>query len=122
MLKDKNIPHCFESDLLIDVIEILSSKRCGCLIAVDEKFYLKGIFTDGDLRRAIEGDRKRFLYKKIKELMTISPKTISKDALAWDAMKEMERDGKLVTVLPVLEGKKVIGIIRMHDVIQEGLK
>jgi arabinose-5-phosphate isomerase len=121
MLKGKNIPLCFEKDLLVDVIDVLSSKRCGCLIVVDEKFCLKGIFTDGDLRRAIEGNRKTFLYKKIKDLMTVNPKTVLKDALAWDAMKEMERNGKLVTVLPVLEGKKVIGIIRMHDIIQEGL-
>ena len=54
--------------------------------------------------------------------MVIKFKWIEKNALAWDAMKKMEKNKKLVMVLPVLEDNKVVGIIRMHDIIQAGLK
>jgi arabinose-5-phosphate isomerase len=120
MLKGKDIPFCKKEDELIDVISILTEKRCGALIVVDEKKALLGIFTDGDLRRAIERDRKNFLYKKMEELMTKNPKWIDQEVLAAEAMKEMEKDPKkLVTVLPVLSDKQVVGVIRLHDILQE---
>lgn len=121
MLKGGDLPICFEDDKLIDVIPKLSEKKCGALLAV-EKNVLKGVFTDGDLRRAIEKDQD-FLNKKIKVFMSKNPKIITKDKLAIDAMREMEKDPKkLVTILPVLEDKKVIGLIRMHDILGAGLK
>ena len=123
MLKEDELPLCSSQDLLVDVLSTLSEKRCGCLVAVDEKGRLAGVFTDGDLRRAIERDKKGFLYTKIEDLMTKNPKWIRKDILAFDAMQEMEKDPKkLVMMLPVVEdGGKVIGIIRMHDIVQQGI-
>ena len=92
-------------------------------ITLSKCFSLKGIFTDGDLRRAIEKDKKNFLYQKMKDLMINNPRSIGKEALVMEAIKEMEKDPKkLINVLPVVENKKIIGIIRMHDIIQEGLK
>ena len=120
MIKDKNIPICLEDDFLIDFLSVLSSKKCGALLVTDSNQMLKGIFTDGDLRRSIEKFGSAFLNKPIKELMTIAPKFTRKKILAIDAMKQME-DDKLITVLPVLDKEKVIGIIRMHDIIQAGL-
>ena len=124
MLKGESIPFCKKDDLLIDVIAVLSEKRCGCLIVVDDSYHLLGIFTDGDLRRAIQADKEKFLYKKMESLMSKNPKWINEDDLAAMAMQEMERDkNKLITILPVLERSgRVVGIIRMHDIIQEGLK
>ena len=54
--------------------------------------------------------------------MTLSPKSISQEQLVVDAVHAMEEAGRLVTVLPVLEGMKVVGLIRMHDIVQTGLK
>jgi arabinose-5-phosphate isomerase len=123
MLKGKDIPFCSSNDKLIEVISTLSEKRCGCLLIVDDLGVLEGVFTDGDLRRAIEKN-KNFLNEKIKIFMTKNPKWISKDKLVVDAMKEMEKDPKkLVTILPVLKkNRKIIGIIRMHDILSAGLK
>jgi arabinose-5-phosphate isomerase len=54
--------------------------------------------------------------------MTASALTISKEQLAWDALKLMQRDPKkLVMMLPVLEQGRVIGILRMHDLVQAGI-
>ena len=124
MVTGNDIPFCHREDLLIDVISILSEKRCGALLIVNKSLKLLGIFTDGDLRRAIEVDRENFLNKKMHEVMTETAKAINEDDLASKAMEEMEKDPKkLVTILPVLDKeKKVLGVIRMHDILQEGLK
>jgi arabinose-5-phosphate isomerase len=121
MLKEQEIPLCFPEDQLIDVLSQLSNKCCGSLIVIDKNRNLLGVFTDGDLRRSIEKDRETFLYKKMKDLMTHSPKWIYKDVLAVHAMHEMEKENP-VTILPVLDKNlKVVGIIKMHDIIQSGL-
>ncbi len=120
MKKEEDLPICKEEDLIKDVLHLLSTKNCGCLIAIDNNKAIKGIFTDGDLRRVIEKEGSGFLSIKIKDVMTKSPKVIIKDLLAIDAMKEMEEQ-KQITVIPVVENNKLIGLIRMHDIIQAGL-
>jgi arabinose-5-phosphate isomerase len=122
MIKGKDIPFCRQTDKVIDILSDLSSKKCGSLIVVDDEKKLKGIFTDGDLRRAIEVFGSNFLYKTIEQIMTKTPKFIRSNVLAFEAMKLMEEDEKkLITVLPVIDNEKVIGILRMHDILQAGL-
>lgn len=120
MLKGETIPKCSPQDLLIDVLHELSKKRCGCLLVADEEDVLKGIFTDGDLRRSIEKIGPKALEMPLKELMTVSPKSVDSDQLALDAVKKMEEDlAHPITVLPVLEKGKLVGILRMHDILQK---
>lgn len=124
MLDKEKTPLCFPKDSLENVLIDFTNKRCGCLIVIDEeRGGLKGIFTDGDLRRALQAKGERILKEKVGRLMTSSPKAISVKALAWDALKLMESDpNHPVMVLPVLdEEKRVIGIIKMHDLVQAGL-
>jgi CBS domain-containing protein len=55
--------------------------------------------------------------------MTKHPKTIAADRLAIDAVRIMEEDPyRPVTVLPVLEGSLVVGLIRMHDILQTSFR
>ncbi len=124
MLDKKRTPFCLPEDLLEHVLVEFSDKRCGCLLVVDQNQKLKGIFTDGDLRRALQLKGDQVLKEKIKNLMTHLPKSINDDALAWEAVKLMESDQKHpVMVLPVLKREQgtVIGIIKMHDLIQAGI-
>ncbi|HEX2582532.1 MAG TPA: KpsF/GutQ family sugar-phosphate isomerase [Chlamydiales bacterium] len=122
MFKGSAVPVCRDTDKLIDQLHEFSTKQCGCLIITDENSQLQGIFTDGDLRRAIQLKGPRALESTLRELMTFSPKSISSEKLAIDAVQVMEEDpNRLITVLPVLEGAKVVGLIRMHDIIQAGL-
>jgi arabinose-5-phosphate isomerase len=119
MLKGKEVPVCSPHSVLADVLHELSVKRCGCLLVADEMQSLKGIFTDGDLRRAIQSKGPEALRCSIAELMTPTPKTIDSGKLAFEAMKQMEEDPQRpVTVLPVIEEGKVIGLLRMHDILQ----
>lgn len=122
MLDKERTPLCSPEDRLEEVLVDFTSKRCGCLIVIDANKRLKGIFTDGDLRRALQARGDRVLQEKIGTLMTHAPKAIDSDSLAWEAMKLMESDQKHpVMVLPVVEREEVVGIIKMHDLIQAGL-
>ncbi len=124
MLDKVSTPLCHAKDKLEEVLVDFTEKRCGCLIVIDENKQLKGIFTDGDLRRALQAKGEQVLKEKVGNLMTLSPKFIDTESPAWDAMKLMESDQKHpVMVLPVLDEKKkeVVGIIKMHDLIQAGL-
>ena len=120
MVRGKKIPMCFPQDTLEDILVELSNKQCGCICVVDEKEMLLGIFTDGDLRRALQEHGPQFLGKQVGELMTQHPRTVSPETLAYRAMKEME-EGHPVTVLPVVEGKRCVGLIKMHDILQAGI-
>lgn len=116
MLKGDAVPLCQKEDRLIDVLHVLSAKRCGCLLVVDDARRLLGIFTDGDLRRAVQSKGNQALQMKIQELMTYSPKTASPDLLAQFALQKME-DSQRVTVLPVVDRDVVVGLLHMHDII-----
>jgi arabinose-5-phosphate isomerase len=122
MLKDDAIPLCSPSDQLMDVLHELSIKRCGCLLVAGPDRDLKGIFTDGDLRRAIQSKGPEALRMTLSELMNLSPKSIAPDVLAIEAVQCMEEDpSRLITVLPVLENGRVVGLVRMHDILQKEL-
>ena len=122
MLAKEKTPLCLFDHRLEEILTDLTNKRCGCLIVTDEKRRLKGIFTDGDLRRALQTQGENILKERIGLLMTPAPKAIHAEALAWDALKLMESDQtRPVMVLPVLDAEEVIGIIKMHDLIQAGL-
>ena len=123
MLDREKSPFCFPQDKLEDVLVDFSAKRCGCLVVVDEEKKLQGIFTDGDLRRALQSKGEKVLKESLSSLMTPAPKHILSSDLAWEAMKMMESDQKSpCMVLPVLEKEgEVVGLIKLHDLIQAGL-
>lgn len=123
MLVNEAVPVCTPQSKLVDTLVELSNKRCGCVLVVRPDQYLQGIFTDGDLRRALQGHGPSALNAPIQEFMTKSPRTIGPNELAAQALHLMEGDQKNpITVLPVItEDSKVVGIVKMHDIVQSGL-
>lgn len=123
MLKGSQLPICSEQDKLVDILVELSNKRCGCILIVDKQNVLQGIFTDGDLSRALLKHGKPVLDLTMDQLMTKTPRTIQADKLAWDAMKLMEADPKhAIQCLAVIdENKQLQGLIKLHDLVQAGL-
>lgn len=122
MLTGQNLPICSPQDLLVDQLVQLSNKRCGCLIVVDKKGCLAGIFTDGDLRRALQSKKEELFKTTMEEIMTKTPKAIDPNTLAYDALRWMEADqNHPITVLPVVEERTVVGVIKLHDILQSGL-
>lgn len=122
MFKDEQLPVATPDARLADVLVELSNKKLGALVIVDGQKNFMGIFTDGDLRRALQNQGSDVLEKSMHELMTINALTIEKGKLAWEALKIMQKDPKkFVMILPVVDNGKAVGILRMHDIVQAGI-
>lgn len=124
MLRGKDVPLAHADDKLVDTLVELSNKKCGCVLIVDHQQSLLGIFTDGDLRRSLQKHGPASLEMTMKQLMTKTPRSINKDEMASAALHLMEADQQRpITVLAVLdENQKVAGVIKMHDIVQSGLR
>ena len=96
-----------------DVIYEMSSKGLG-MAAVVEGDLLKGVISDGDLRRLLQSRRSALLDQTAGECMTRQPVTISQDVLAVEALNRMEK--RKITSLMVTDTEgKLLGIIHLHD-------
>jgi arabinose-5-phosphate isomerase len=105
-------------DNIQKVIIEISSKRLGITAVLDKNNTLKGVITDGDLRRML-AKYSDFTAMPASEIMNTQPKTIQQDALAVHALAIM-RDFS-ITQLVVMEKETYVGIIHLHDLINEGL-
>ncbi len=103
---------------LRETVLIMSEKGFGAALVVDKEGKLTGIITDGDLRRFLEsgGSIDRCLTERA---MTKNPKYITKDILVVEALEIMERYN--ITVLPVVEDGKPIGLVHLHDILKAGV-
>ena len=104
-----------------DAIIELTSRNLGCVLVVDDKMMLKGIVTDGDLKRHMGPD---LLEKPVKDVMTVSPKSIEETALAAEAVNIMTRTpGRYITSLVVYNpgDGSLKGMIRLQDCLQAGI-
>lgn len=122
MLEGEGLPICKPTDRLREALVTLTDKKCGCLLIVDENRSLKGIFTDGDLRRSLQEEPAKMLEKTMEELMTPSCIATEKGKKALEALKLMQKDPKKwVNVMPVTDADRLVGLIRMHDLVQAGI-
>lgn len=94
----------------------MSAKSFGCVGIVDDSGQLQGVITDGDLRRHMGTDLTR---RPVAEVMTPSPKTITGNALASEALGLMNARG--ITNLFVVEDRRPIGILHVHDCLRAGV-
>ena len=115
---------------LSEVISVLTGDGIGSAWVKDPKTEgrLLGLITDGDLRRALRNHNAN-LWASLtaSDLMTSDPITVEGDLLAVDALKQMEHNRrKPISVLPVVsaptEGSQLLGFLRMHDLVQAGLR
>jgi arabinose-5-phosphate isomerase len=97
----------------------MSKKGLGMTVVVDEEDKVLGVFTDGDLRRAL--DKQIDIHKtSMKKVMTASPKSIRAQALATEAVNLMQRHR--ITALPVTDAEgRLIGALNVHDLLRAGV-
>ncbi|HET7715728.1 MAG TPA: KpsF/GutQ family sugar-phosphate isomerase [Bauldia sp.] len=100
-----------------EAIPVMTAKGFGCLGVVGEDGALVGILTDGDLRRSLAPN---FLERRVDDVMNRSPKTISPDTLVGEALAMMNTADRPFTVLFVVEERRPIGIVHMHDFLRLG--
>ncbi|MBV9734435.1 MAG: KpsF/GutQ family sugar-phosphate isomerase [Acidisphaera sp.] len=98
----------------------MTEKRFGCLGVIDAAGDLVGIVTDGDLRRAMGPS---LLSQRVAEVMTAAPRIIAPEALAADALREMNAGPRPITSLFVVEppGRAPLGILHIHDLLRAGV-
>lgn len=117
MHKDEELPVLDINSSLQTALLEMTSKRLGCVGFVNNKNELVGILTDGDLRRILTANT---LNQNVEKLMTRTPKTISSNALASEALKIMH--DKKITNLFVLDSKAhPVGVIHVHDCLNCGV-
>ena len=118
MAKGKGLPIVDLKTTLSKTLIEVSSKGLGVALVIENNL-LKGIFTDGDLRRTLNEEVDP-LDKPISQFMTKNSKTIMHNSLAIDALNIMQNN-KIYSLAVLDELKRPIGVIRMHDLIEAGL-
>lgn len=117
MLSGDNLPLIAEGTRLRDALVSMTSAGLGMTIVADANNHVLGVFTDGDLRRAIDHGVD-LVETPVKDVMTKNSKTIPHDTLAVNALELMEEYE--ITVLPVTDDdNKVCGAVKMHDLLSQ---
>lgn len=124
MHRDRELPIVRPDTAVKEALFEITDKRLGVTGVIDQQEKLVGIITDGDVRRGLQTHGTEIFSKTAQQVMTAAPRTISKDALASDALARMEQNTpRPITSLFVLDvaSKKPIGIIHLHDIFKAGL-
>ena len=119
MITDDRLPLANEEDKFTEVIELISNKKLGMAIITNKSGIMSGVLTDGDIRRALikHQDVKEL---KVKDVMTVSPKTILPTDLAAKALHLMEKYS--ITALAISDEKGFpVGVVHIHDLLKAGV-
>jgi arabinose-5-phosphate isomerase len=112
----KDIPKVHENTLLKDALVEMTRKGLGTTAIIDDQDHVLGIFTDGDVRRALDAGVDVHTTR-MGSIMTRTCKTIGKDHLAAEALAVME-ENKINALLVTDAGNRLIGILNMHDLLR----
>jgi len=120
MYTGDDLPKVNLKDTLKDSILEITTKRLGATCVVDDEGKLKGVITDGDLRRLLEKTTD-INGLTAGEVMSANPKTIDPEYLASFALQQMEHFK--ITILIAADDKNFpVGIIHLHDLVNLGLQ
>ena len=108
------LPRVAPSTPMPDVFHEMSAKGLGMTTVLEADGHLAGILTDGDLRRLMEKHRGAVLEMRAADGMTKAPQTIGPHVLASEALNLMEKK-KITSVVVVDEGRRVLGVLHLHD-------
>jgi arabinose-5-phosphate isomerase len=124
MRKGSGNPVVRESKKVKDVLLAITASRAGSATVVDKNGKVKGIFTDGDLRRHLGNVKDRracpLLEREVKDVMTKNPRTIKKGCLAVEALRILQE--YKIDEIPIVDEKlKAIGLVDVQDLLKAGL-
>jgi len=113
-----DIPTVFENVEAQEVISEMTQKRLGFTLVTDQNGKLKGMVTDGDLRRLMEKNKDISKLNAL-NMMAKKPKTITQETLAAKAVQVMEEHS--ITSLIVSNENEIAGVIHLHDILKAGI-
>jgi arabinose-5-phosphate isomerase len=117
ILSDNSNPKVDKNATINEVIIEISQKRLGATAVINNN-KLEGVITDGDLRRMLE---KEDSLSNIlaKDIMSLNPKIISVNSLAYDALQIMEANN--ISQIIVMDNDIYVGIAHIHEILKEGI-
>jgi arabinose-5-phosphate isomerase len=118
MRRGDDVPRVHAETPLGEGLIEMSRKGLGMTVVVDEADRILGVFTDGDLRRVIDG--RRDLHEVLMgQVMNARCKTIGPRELAAEAVHVMETHR--ITALPVADAGRLVGAFNVHDLLRAGV-
>ena len=111
------VPMVAANAWLPEVIVEMNKKGLGMTAVVGDQRQLLGVFTDGDLRRTLDGKPDLLHQTRVKDVMTLDSKTVQPGQLAVEAARVME-DYKIHSLLVVDEQHRLVGALNIHDLLR----
>ena len=112
-----SVPQVTDVMPMAEVLLIMTSKGFGVSAVVDDQGCLKGVISDGDLRRNMQG----LMSKTAGDLMGGMPVTVSPDDLAAVALGTLNKH-KVGALIVVDADMRPVGVIHVHDLLRAGVK
>jgi len=119
LVTGNDVPRVTTETSLGDALMEISAKGLGMSTVIDAKGHLLGIFTDGDLRRALEQNHD-LSTTQVGAVMSAGAKTIDAGALAAEAVTRMENDS-ISALIVVDEGNRVTGVVQLLALLKAGI-
>tara|TARA_B100000123_G_scaffold31323_1_gene21043 strand:+ start:134 stop:1120 length:987 start_codon:yes stop_codon:yes gene_type:complete len=119
LVTGSDVPRVTTDTSLADALMEISAKGLGMSTVIDANGHLLGIFTDGDLRRALE-QKHDLSTTQVGTVMSAGAKTIDADALAAEAVTRMENDS-ISALIVVDEGNRVTGVVQLLALLKAGI-
>jgi arabinose-5-phosphate isomerase len=113
------LPRVLEDALLKKALVEMTAKGFGMTTVVNRQGELVGVFTDGDLRRAVDNDID-INHSTVRQLIKGSCKAVHRELLAAEALKIME-DNKITALVIEDANHHPIGVLHMHDILRAGV-
>lgn len=112
-----NVPRIGPDASVTQALVEMTRKNLGMTAVVDANDRLLGVFTDGDLRRALDNEDVNLRSATVADLMTSGPKTIRADKLAAEAAQLMEKF-QINALLVTDAAERVVGALNIHDLLR----
>jgi len=116
MRREQDIPAVRENASFDGALDEMTRGGLGMTAIVDARRRVKGIFTDGDLRRALKKVAS-LKSARIAKVMTGNPRSVSPDALATEAVALMDRH-RISQLLVVNAAGELVGALNMNDLLR----
>ncbi|WP_294704457.1 KpsF/GutQ family sugar-phosphate isomerase [uncultured Fusobacterium sp.] len=115
MKKGEELPLCDKESPIKNVILTMTDKSLGAVCVMNGDLMV-GIITEGDIRRALTKEGEFFTFRA-KDIMTRNFTKTTSESMAIDALELMENRPSQIAVLPVIDDNKLVGIVRVHDLL-----
>jgi len=113
VMKKDNLPICKQNISVKEIIHTITDGKCGLVVVIEEN-KIKGIITDGDIRRVMESQEENFFKLCAKDIMTRSAKLIQEESKLIEASDIMS-ENKINSLVVVNKNNELAGIVQMYD-------